>query len=291
MRSNYVTGTATGNQDADDDTWQVNVNNITGENIDPSVEYQVKTIASNGNDEITINEFTSIGAELLDGEILPQYISRNQFFDRSGEYTLSVYFRMPGVTNSTEYDLACTNKFTILERGKPTPTPSKAPSNSCQIAIFNGEPIAQVCAVPECRNHPACTGETPEPIPENPELRKICESIPSSQASRQICEDCVEDGDKAYTALGCLSTDIPTFFKENLFTFGLGLAGGIAFLLMLWGGFNILISQGDAHKIQEGREIIFSAGIGLVFIIFAIVILQIIGRDILGLPFIGPESP
>ena len=133
----------------------------------------------------------------------------------------------------------------------------------------------------------------------NPELADICTSLPLDQVNR--CQACVLGADVgdtkapypgstgAYTAFGCMPADLPSFLKDYLFTIGLGFAGGIAFLLMLWGGFTILISQGDSHKIQLGREIIVSAGVGLLFIIFAIVILQIIGKDILDLPGFGGE--
>jgi hypothetical protein len=131
-------------------------------------------------------------------------------------------------------------------------------------------------------------------------LTNISEGLPEEtdkeKTEKQNCKDCVS-GEKfgnnitgAYTALGCMPTDLSTFFQRYLFVTGLGFAGGIAFLLILWGGFTIIISQGDPKKIEQGREIIISALIGLLFIIFAVVILQVIGGNILGLPGFGENK-
>ena len=123
-----------------------------------------------------------------------------------------------------------------------------------------------------------------------PEIRKICDNVPQDKYTD--CSNCVTgvtyDGTVgAYTALGCLPTDPVKFLSEYILVTGLGLAGVIGFLLMLWGAFNIIISQGDPQKISQGREIIVSAGVGLLLIIFSIVILRFIGVDILHIPGFG----
>jgi hypothetical protein len=64
----------------------------------------------------------------------------------------------------------------------------------------------------------------------------------------------------------------------------IGIAGGIAFLLMVFGGFKILTSAGDPKGIQAGSEMISSALIGLLFIIFSVFLLELIGVKILGIP-------
>ncbi len=60
-------------------------------------------------------------------------------------------------------------------------------------------------------------------------------------------------------------------------------AGGVAFLLMLYGGFLFLTSAGDPNKLQEATDIIMSAIAGLLMIIFSTFLLRLIGVDILGL--------
>lgn len=179
--------------------------------------------------------------------------------------------------STDEEKLKCYRVSLLVENTKD-PRPGIFVDAKCEDAFFS-------IGVNESGVNEGGNSTDNKPLPP-PEIKDVCKSV--SSEIKDDCEDCVGTG-KAYTALGCIPTDLPTFLKDYLFTIGLGFAGGIAFLLMLWGGFTILISQGDAHKIQEGREIIVSAGVGLLFIIFSIVILQIIGKDILHLPFIGGE--
>lgn len=85
------------------------------------------------------------------------------------------------------------------------------------------------------------------------------------------------------TAIGC----IPTEFGGLLATFfnlGAGIGGGIAFLLILFGGFQILTSAGNPEQLNAGRELVVSAISGLLMIIFSVFLLRVIGVDILGLP-------
>jgi hypothetical protein len=83
--------------------------------------------------------------------------------------------------------------------------------------------------------------------------------------------------------LGCIPTE-PTALIAKVITFGIGMAGGIAFLLILFGGFQILTSAGNPEQLNAGRELITSAISGLLLIIFSVFVLRIIGVDILGLP-------
>ena len=64
----------------------------------------------------------------------------------------------------------------------------------------------------------------------------------------------------------------------------LGLEGGIAFLLIVFSGFQIATASGSPERIQEGRELMTSAISGLIMIVFAVFILRVIGVDILRIP-------
>ena len=66
-------------------------------------------------------------------------------------------------------------------------------------------------------------------------------------------------------------------------TFVIGIGGGLAFLMMLLGAFQMLTSAGNPETLQAGKDRLTSAVIGLLFIIFAVLLLQIIGVDILGI--------
>lgn len=95
---------------------------------------------------------------------------------------------------------------------------------------------------------------------------------------------CTTNGSQGIqTALGCISTD-PSKFIGSLLTIGIGLAGGIAFLLILFGGFQILTSAGNPEQLNAGKELVSSAIAGLLLIIFSIFILKVIGVNILGIP-------
>lgn len=101
---------------------------------------------------------------------------------------------------------------------------------------------------------------------------------------RQDCEQCFQtDPPGAWTAIGCIPTN-PTAFIAKILTFGIGIGGGIAFILILFGGFQILTSAGNPEHLNAGRELIGSAISGLLLIIFSVFLLKLIGVDILGLP-------
>lgn len=103
----------------------------------------------------------------------------------------------------------------------------------------------------------------------------------------QKVKGCGDAGDKRgpaiATAIGCVHTN-PAEFVKDMMTFIIGISGGLAFLMMLLGAFQMLTSQGNPETLNAGRERLTSAVIGLLFIIFAVLFLQIIGVDILNIP-------
>lgn len=125
-----------------------------------------------------------------------------------------------------------------------------------------------------------------------------CQKIPNKKSP--CLEGLMEDGrpapkdkpaliakcTKFATAVGELQTT-PMAFMQKLFGIILSLAGGIALLLIIFSGYQILTSQGNPEKIQGAKDTITSAIIGLVFMIFSMVILQVIGVDILHIPILN----
>lgn len=90
--------------------------------------------------------------------------------------------------------------------------------------------------------------------------------------------------EKAYavqTGLGDIIPD-PTSLTNWVVKSSIGIAGGIAFLLMIYGSFLFLTSAGDPNKLQEATDIIMSAIAGLLLIIFSVFLLELIGIKILG---------
>jgi hypothetical protein len=85
------------------------------------------------------------------------------------------------------------------------------------------------------------------------------------------------------TALGNFSTQ-PEGFIKSLFAALLSLSGGIALLLIMKSGYLIMTANGKPEAIQSGRDQLVAAIVGLIFLIFSFVILQVIGVDILKIP-------
>lgn len=85
------------------------------------------------------------------------------------------------------------------------------------------------------------------------------------------------------TGLGIIGTD-PESLIESLFGIILSLSGGIALILIIISGYRLMTSQGNPEGIKGAREQLTAAIVGLLFIIFSIVILQIIGYNILHIP-------
>lgn len=90
------------------------------------------------------------------------------------------------------------------------------------------------------------------------------------------------------TGLGfAISTDVASFTR-SLVGIVLSIAGGIAILLIIISGYRIMVSQGNPENIKNAREQLTAAIVGLLFVIFSLVILQVIGVNILGLPGFSP---
>ena len=89
------------------------------------------------------------------------------------------------------------------------------------------------------------------------------------------------------TALGCIPTKDTSLFVAWLMRRAIGIGGGIAFLLMIFAGFQIITSSGDPQKLQAGKELFTSAIVGLILIIFSVFLLELIGVRILNIPGLG----
>src|SRR3989344_1296590 len=86
------------------------------------------------------------------------------------------------------------------------------------------------------------------------------------------------------TGLGvCINND-PASLVNQILQIAIGVAGGIAFLMLVYGAFRMIFSQGNPESIQDAREIITGAIIGLLLVVFSVFLLRLIGINILGLP-------
>ncbi len=96
-----------------------------------------------------------------------------------------------------------------------------------------------------------------------------------------------QDGETVNTAVGEIPTCNLNAFAAWFMGWAVGIGGGIAFLLILMGGFRIMSSGGNPDQIKAGKEQLTSAITGLLFIIFSVFLLQLIGVEILRLPGFG----
>ncbi|MFH1895912.1 MAG: hypothetical protein ABH814_00345 [bacterium] len=78
------------------------------------------------------------------------------------------------------------------------------------------------------------------------------------------------------TALGCIPTT-PSRLADWFFQAALGIASGVALLLVLVGGIKYITSQGDFKAIDEAKKTITSALVGFLVIFLSVLILAIIG--------------
>jgi len=85
------------------------------------------------------------------------------------------------------------------------------------------------------------------------------------------------------TALGCIPT-YPSGFTLWVLYFFLPIAGGIAFFLLLGGSITLMTTSGDPEKIAQAQQIIMATIAGLLFIIFSVYLLNLMGAQIFKIP-------
>ena len=118
---------------------------------------------------------------------------------------------------------------------------------------------------------------------DTPAETSICDSI-SDAGQKGDCNGCMADNKHVWTAIGCISTERPTGIFEKMLSLGMGAAGGIAFLLILFGGLQIMTSAGNPEQLTAGRELVSAAITGLLLVIFSIFLLRFMGMNIIGIP-------
>lgn len=145
------------------------------------------------------------------------------------------------------------------------------------IPCESGTPSESDPSDPNCRC--IATAPTPGPIAI---LKDYCVKLTGS--SEQInCGACVNDGG-VWTGIGCVQGDIKRFISETILGMGIGLAGGISLLCMIFAAFMMQTSNGSPEKLKKAQELLTACITGLILIIFSIFILRLIGVNILRIP-------
>jgi len=195
--------------------------------------------------------------------------------------------------------------------------PGKLPGERCDPAKF-ADPVfactgGTTCAL-QCDNSHICADKPQDcgPSALTKELRKVLvtktcydpgSTIPIDKTTQQYCSSAagtlcpINDAQRMNTsnssgpnkwtgitsALGCVPTD-PKDLIPAILRLATGAGGGIAFLLMIMGAFQMITSAGNPDSLKTGQGRFTSAIIGLLFVIFSVLLLQIIGVDILNIP-------
>jgi hypothetical protein len=92
---------------------------------------------------------------------------------------------------------------------------------------------------------------------------------------------------KIASAIGCIPVNNTAEFVGYLLRWSMGIAGGIAFILIVYAGFIIVTSAGSPQRVQAGKELLTAAVTGLMVLIFGAFILEFIGFTILNIPGFG----
>lgn len=99
---------------------------------------------------------------------------------------------------------------------------------------------------------------------------------------------------RQYTILGCIKSNsgITDFIQdgpasslsEKILSTLFSIAGGIAFLYLLYGSFLLMTSQSEPGKIIQGKRVLYGAIIGLIFSLSSVLIIKLLATQILRLP-------
>lgn len=128
--------------------------------------------------------------------------------------------------------------------------------------------------------------------PNESDIKETFKLLNSIGATSEIFLPCKTGGGRARncdsvdTAIGPIPID-PVAFIARVFSIILSIAAVGATVLIIYSGYRIMTSAGNKEGIQGARETLTAAIIGLLFIIFSLVILNVIGVDILKLPGLG----
>ena len=99
---------------------------------------------------------------------------------------------------------------------------------------------------------------------------------------------------RQYTFLGCLKGGGGEFgaggagsIIQSLLNIIFSMAGGIAFLYLLYGSFVVATSQANPEKLNYGKRVVYGAIAGLIFTLGSVFVVRFIASGILKIPGFG----
>ncbi|MBI4225548.1 hypothetical protein HY612_00370 [Candidatus Roizmanbacteria bacterium] len=112
--------------------------------------------------------------------------------------------------------------------------------------------------------------------------KMLCDKYLKTSKDYDSCVQCSDKG--VWTGVGCVYSDFGRFITEKIFGWGIGLAGLIALLCIIYSAIIMQTSSGNPERIKKAQETLTSCIMGLMIIIFSVFILKLIGIDILKIP-------
>lgn len=122
---------------------------------------------------------------------------------------------------------------------------------------------------------------TPIPDPKNPNNIIVNRPLPPASG-------------KYYTQIGCVNTNLLTF-RDNPAAAGdfvnvilnnllFPIAGALAFGGIVYGAFMLVTAQGEQGKIEQGRKLVTSSIVGIIFTVMSVFIINFIAGSVLRIP-------
>lgn len=121
---------------------------------------------------------------------------------------------------------------------------------------------------------------SPQPIES---MKQMCERYITT-AEKNDCIDCAVNKSGVWTSIGCIYGNISKFITEKVLGWGIGVAGFMSLICIIFAAFQMQTSRGNPEKIKKAQELLTSCIIGLLLIIFSTFILRVIGVTILKIP-------
>lgn len=188
----------------------------------------------------------------------------------------------------------------------PTPTPTPpfpdlGPLDSTKSGFMFEQPITialcdTIDQTLDCGGEETCYNKCMECVqtdapPKRPSLDGITNEIVRKSILDKYEQDFndwqTENTGNIWTAVGCFPTN-PSRIISYVFTVLSGIMGGFLLICIIWNGFQVMTSAGNPEALKKAQESITSCVIGFIVLLFAILIIRIIGVDILQLPWFGP---
>lgn len=192
---------------------------------------------------------------------------------QDGEYTLSIY--NPGTPQNTEQPIQCKQSVNKEVTFLIQPLTSGGTRN---VSVYKRD-----------LKRPNECGSIGSKIARGQITISSPLPTPTSKAVPAPCATLSPEGKctGVDTGLGIVISTEPQAFVRSIFSLVLGISGGVALILIIISGYKFLTSAGNPETIKDATGQLTSAIIGLLFIIFSFVILQVIGFDILRIPGFG----